>query len=47
MPRDNVCGVILNEKTAKFKLTYQGETFYFCSLKCKKKFKRNPGKFLK
>ena len=47
MPRDNVCGVILNEKTAKFKLTYQGETFYFCSLKCKKKFKRNPGKFFK
>jgi YHS domain-containing protein len=45
MPRDPVCGVILNEKTAKYKITHDGETYYFCSVKCKKKFKRNRSKF--
>jgi YHS domain-containing protein len=47
MPRDPVCGVILNEKTAKYKITHDGETYYFCSVKCKKKFKRNRDKFTK
>lgn len=45
MPRDPVCGVILNEKTAKYKITHDGEKYYFCSVKCKKKFKRNRSKF--
>ncbi|MDH5495394.1 MAG: hypothetical protein OEY24_06805 [Candidatus Bathyarchaeota archaeon] len=26
---------------------YEGETFYFCSVKYKKRFKRNPAKFAK
>jgi YHS domain-containing protein len=47
MPRDPVCGVILNEKTAKYKITHDGKTYYFCSVKCKKKFKRNRSKFTK
>ena len=47
MPRDPVCGVILDEKTAKFKISYGGEKYYFCSVKCKKRFKRNPNKFVK
>jgi len=47
MSRDHVCGVVLDEKTSKFKITYGGETYYFCSVKCKKKFKRNPRKFVK
>jgi YHS domain-containing protein len=47
MPRDPVCGVILNEKTAKYKITHDGETYFFCSVKCKKKFKRNREKFTK
>ena len=47
MPRDPVCGVILDEKTAKFKISYDGEKYYFCSVKCKKRFKRNPNKFMK
>jgi len=38
---------ILNEKTAKYKITHDGETYYFCSVKCKKKFKRNRSKFTK
>jgi Cu+-exporting ATPase len=47
MPRDPVCGVILDEKTAKFKISHEGETYYFCSVKCKKRFKRNRRKFVK
>ena len=47
MPRDPVCGIVLDDKTAKFKITYDGETFHFCSLVCKKKFKRHPTKFAK
>jgi len=45
MPRDPVCGMILDEKTSRFKIKYEGETYHFCSVKCKKKFKRNPRKF--
>ena len=26
---DPVCGVVLDEKTAKFKITYDGETYHF------------------
>jgi YHS domain-containing protein len=47
MPRDPVCGTILNEDTAKFKITHDGETYHFCSVTCKKRFKRNPAKFAK
>jgi Cu+-exporting ATPase len=47
MFKDPVCGMILTEKTARFKIKYEGETTYFCSVKCKKKFKRNPRKFIK
>lgn len=47
MPTDPVCGVVLDENTTKFKITYEGDTYYFCCLKCKKRFKRNPVKFVK
>ena len=47
MPTDPVCGVVLNENTTKFKITYEGDTYYFCCLKCKKRFKRHPIKFIK
>lgn len=47
MPKDPVCGIILDDKQAKFKITHDGETFYFCSLVCKKRFKRHAAKFIK
>jgi len=47
MPRDPVCGMILNEKTSKFKIKHEGKTYYFCSVNCKKKFKKNRNKFAK
>jgi len=45
--RDPVCGTVLDEKTAKFRINFEGETYYFCSASCKKKFKRHPKKFVK
>jgi len=47
MFRDPVCGMLLDENTAKFKITYEGETYHFCSLVCKKRFKRHQAKFVK
>jgi P-type Cu+ transporter len=47
MFRDPVCGMMLDESTAKFKITYEGETYHFCSLQCKKRFKRHQSKFIK
>jgi len=42
-----VCGTVLDEKTAKFRINSEGETHYLCSASCKKKFKRHPKKFVK
>ncbi|MCW3980809.1 MAG: YHS domain-containing protein [Candidatus Bathyarchaeota archaeon] len=47
MPRDPVCGAVLDAKIAKYKITYDSETYHFCSVKCKKRFKRQPLKFVK
>ena len=32
---------------SKFKMSYDGETYYFYKVKCKKKFERNPNKLVK
>lgn len=45
--RDPVCGTVLDGNTAKFKISYEGDTYHFCSLVCKKRFKRQPTKFVK
>ena len=45
MRRDPVCGAVVDEK--KFRISYEGEKYYFCSVKCKKKFRRNPRRFVK
>jgi len=47
MPRDPVCGLNLNEKTAKFNMRHVREIYYICSVKCKKRFKKNRDKFIK
>jgi YHS domain-containing protein len=45
MEKDPVCGMDVDPKTAAGKSDYQGKTYYFCSLGCKKEFENNPGKF--
>jgi Cu+-exporting ATPase len=45
MAKDPVCGMEVNEKTAKLKCDYNGKTFYFCAASCKMTFEKNPLKF--
>jgi YHS domain-containing protein len=46
MAIDLVCGMVVDEKTAKFKTTYQGKTYYFCAPGCKFLFEEEPEKYL-
>jgi len=43
---DLVCSMSL-EKAKAVTYRYQGKTYYFCCDECKRKFKKNPDKFLK
>jgi YHS domain-containing protein len=47
MAKDPVCGMMVDEKSAKFKSDYQGKTYYFCASSCKDTFDKNPAKFVK
>lgn len=46
MVKDPICGMNVEEKAARFKSTYQGKTYYFCSLRCKEDFDKTPPKFI-
>jgi YHS domain-containing protein len=45
MAKDPVCGMNVNEKTAKLKSDYKGKTYYFCAQSCKTTFDKNPAKY--
>ena len=38
MAKDPVCGMYVDEKTAQYKATVRGTTYYFCSQTCMKEF---------
>jgi Cu+-exporting ATPase len=38
MAKDPVCGMYVDEKTAEYKATVRGTTYYFCSQTCMKEF---------
>ena len=42
MAIDPVCGMQVDEKAAKHKSEYKGETYYFCAPGCKFTFDENP-----
>jgi len=44
--KDPVCGMDVTPESAAGKTEYQGQTYYFCSLGCKKAFDREPEKYL-
>jgi YHS domain-containing protein len=44
---DPICKMTVDEKTAKFKTDYKGNTYYFCAPGCKKAFEKEPEKYLK
>ena len=46
MAKDPVCGMEVDEKTAAAKSEYNGKTYYFCALGCKKAFDENPTKYI-
>ena len=46
MTRDQVCGVEVDEKTAPAKTEYAGDTYYFHSEECRKRFESDPESFV-
>jgi YHS domain-containing protein len=47
MAKDPVCGMTIDEKTAKGTSQYKGQTYYFCATVCKTKFDQDPAKYVK
>ena len=45
MAKDPICGMTVDEKTAKLKSEHMGKTYYFCSQMCKTTFDKNPAKY--
>ena len=44
--KDPVCGMEIDPATAADTSEYNGQTYYFCSLGCKKSFDKEPEKYL-
>ncbi|MGD1055268.1 MAG: YHS domain-containing protein [Nitrososphaerales archaeon] len=45
MARDPICGMTVDEKTAKYKSQHEGRTFYFCAPSCKVTFDKDPRRY--
>ncbi len=43
---DPVCQMVIDDKDAVATSTYQGKTYYFCSMPCKDNFDRDPNAFI-
>ena len=43
---DPVCGMTVDPATAAGKFDYEGETYYFCSPNCLRKFSADPQAYL-
>ena len=41
LAKDPICGMNVDEKSAKFKSIYKDKTYYFCSSSCKEDFDKN------
>ena len=44
--RDPVCGMEIDPKQAAGTSEYNGQTYYFCSVGCKKAFDKEPEKYV-
>lgn len=44
--KDPVCSMQVEPKTAATKLSYEGHTYYFCSIYCKKRFELDPSRYV-
>ena len=45
MQRDPICGMAVDEKTARYRSEHDGGAFYFCSPGCKSTFDKDPHKY--
>ena len=43
---DVVCGMTVDVATARYRTTYEGRTYYFCSAGCLERFSADPASFL-
>lgn len=46
MMTDPVCGMEVEEGKAAATAVYQGQTYYFCAVACKKAFEKVPEKYV-
>jgi YHS domain-containing protein len=46
MVLDPICLMEVDEKSARFKTVYNGQTFFFCDKGCKQKFEEEPEKYI-
>ena len=46
MAKDPICGMDVDEQTAKHTAVYQGQTYYFCAPGCKRTFEQDPAQFV-
>lgn len=42
---DPVCGMQIDPQQAAGTSEYQGQTYYFCSMGCKRQFEKNPQQY--
>src|SRR5436190_21750545 len=43
---DPVCGMAIESETAAAESSYDGDTFYFCSVECKQQFAAEPSRYV-
>jgi YHS domain-containing protein len=46
MAMDPVCGMEVDEKTAKDRSSFEGRAFYFCSADCREEFDESPEEYV-
>ena len=44
--QDVVCGMIVDSDTAPARSTFEGKTFYFCTIECRDLFESNPTRYM-
>jgi P-type Cu+ transporter len=44
--KDPACGMMVEQASAAGSLRYEGQTYYFCSPECLKRFEANPAKYV-
>ena len=46
MATDPVCGMDVKQQSAAGESNFEGETYYFCSKDCKRKFDQDPEQYV-